>query len=68
MNMAQHLYSITSCSLMQDIDAGGISMVAMIWHALFACVFAPVHGCIESMIKFYAIMYPPIGFHIVNKI
>ena len=68
MNMAQHLYSVTSCSLMQYLDAGGVGVVAMIWHALFAWMFLPVYGCIESMIKFYAIMYPPRGFHIVNKV
>ena len=68
LNMAQQMYSTMSCSLMQDIDAGGISVVAMTWHAVFAWLFLPVYGCVESLIKFYAIMYPPRGFHVVNKI
>ena len=67
MNMAQQLYSTTSCSLMQDLDAGGVSVVSMTWHALFAWMFMPVYGCMESMIKLYAILYPPKGFHVVNK-
>ena len=68
LDMAQQFYSTTSCSLMQDIDAGGVSVVAMMWHALFAWLFMPVYGCLESMIKLYAILYPPRGFHVVNKV
>ena len=66
-SMAQQFYSTATCSLMQDLDAGGISVVAMAWHILFCWLFSPVYVSLESLIKVYAIWYPPKGFHVVNK-
>lgn len=65
--MAQLMFSAASCSLMQDIDAGGFSVPAMAWHMLFTWMLSPMYSALEAMVKVYAIWYPPRGFHVIDK-
>lgn len=66
--MAQSLFNTATCSIMQDLDAGGIGPGAIVLHALFSWIFLPVWAFCEGLIKAYAILYPPQGFHVVKKV
>ncbi|KAL8917782.1 MAG: hypothetical protein Q9208_007763 [Pyrenodesmia sp. 3 TL-2023] len=67
-DMAQTLFSTGSSSIIQDLDAGGIGKGAMVLHALFSWVFLPVYSLCEGLVKAYAILYPPKGFHVIKKV
>lgn len=67
-DVALILFSAGSCSIIQDLDAGGIGPVAMVLHALFSGIFLPVYTSCEALIKAYAILYPSKGFHVIEKV
>ena len=59
---------IPVATLMEDLDAGGISVITMIWHVMLAVVWTPafLHG--ESLLMAHAILLPSSGFHVIKKI
>jgi hypothetical protein len=57
LNGVEGLMGITAATLMQDLDQGGISALAMTWHVMLALLWTPAFLHEESFLMAYAILF-----------